>query len=105
MQIKNAYAVNIDFDGDIYSSTVGFKVFAGEEAYDEVKELVRIALKDINDHENKIWGLNAYAYVHETDRPITEILNDDDLLDAFIVNGGAHFGNWDIEIMHTEDDM
>ena len=104
MRIRNAYVVYIDFDGDIYSSTVGFKVFVGEEAYDEVKELVRIALKDINDYENKIWEHDAYAYVHEAARPIPEILNDDDLLDAFIVNCGAYFGNWSIEIMHTEDE-
>ena len=57
MQIKNAYAVNIDFDGDIYSSTVGFKVFAGEEAYDEVDdkliEVMRKSIANIRDFHEK----------------------------------------------------
>lgn len=41
MRIRNAYIVYIDFDGDIYSEVEGYYIFAGEDAINEVKKLVR----------------------------------------------------------------
>lgn len=53
MQIKNAYAVTVDFDGDIRSDASGFWIFAGEDARKEVRGLVRQALADMNSHERE----------------------------------------------------
>lgn len=98
MQIKNAYAVTVDFDGDIRSDASGFWIFAGEDARKEVRELVTIALIDLNLHEMEKGRTPIELY----GRSVGEIITDDDLLDRFIDRGGATFGNWEITIQYTE---
>lgn len=91
MQIKNAYAVTVDFDGDIKSDTSGFRIFAGEDARKEVRELVRQALADMHLH-NKEKGRASMDDAAVSDR----------YLDEFIDVGGDYFGNWEITIQYTE---
>lgn len=104
MEIKNAYAVDIDFDGDIKSETIGFRVFAGEGAEDEVRALVAQALKGMNEHSLKRHGYNSSIvdFFGKTIE-IPEVLKDDQILDDFIEQGGGQFGNWDINIYRTEE--
>ena len=102
MEIKNAYAVDVDFDGDIRSETAGFHVFAGEGAEEEVRALVVQALKDMNEHSLKRHGYDSYI-IDFFGRAIgiPEVLKDDQILDDFIEGGGESFGNWDISIYRT----
>lgn len=102
MEIKNAYAVDIDFDGDIRSETTGFRVFAGEGAKEEVRALVVQALKDMNDHSLKRRGCDLYIIgFFGREIGIPKVLEDDQILDNFIEQGGGSFGNWDISIYQT----
>jgi len=92
MQIKNAYAVTVDFDGDIRSDASGFWIFAGEDARKEVRELVRQALADMNSHERE-----------KGRAPMDDAEVSDRYLDEFIDVGGDYFGNWEITIQCTEE--
>lgn len=92
MQIKNAYAVTVDFDGDIRSDASGFWIFAGEDARKEVRGLVRQALADMNSHERE-----------KGRAPIDDAVVSDRYLDGFIDSGGDYFGNWEITIQCTEE--
>ena len=104
MEIKNAYAVNINFDGDIRSETTGFHVFAGEGAEGEVRALVIQALKDMNEHSIKRYGYDMYIIdFFGKEIEISEALNDNQILDDFIDSGGESFGNWDINIYKTDE--
>ena len=98
MEIKDAYIVNIDFDGDIASKHSGEWLILTE--LDEVKEVVREALHDLMQHELSN-GIEAGAYVGEIWCTISEILNDDTLLEKFIEYGGLMDGNWEISIAKT----
>ncbi len=100
MKIKNAWIVKVDFDGDIASKASGLHVFAGEDAYGEVREIVRIALIDLNNH-TKDYTTNTVD-VGEYDVPITEVIADNQILDEFIEYGGFMGGNWEIAIYNTE---
>jgi hypothetical protein len=92
MQIKNAYAVTVDFDGDIKSDASGFRIFAGEDARKEVRGLVRQALADMNSHERE-----------KGRAPMDDAEVSDRYLDEFIDVGGDYFGNWEITIQCTEE--
>jgi len=50
MEIKNAFAIEVDFDGDIYSEAEGFHVFAGDNAREETREILKTALYDMGEH-------------------------------------------------------
>lgn len=98
MQIKNAYAVTVDFDGDIRSDASGFWIFAGEDARKEVRGLVRQALTDMYVHEKQRGRMPTEWY----STPINDIAADNSRLDMFIDYGGSSFGNWEITIQYTE---
>ena len=95
MEIKNAYIVNIDFDGDISNKYSGEWLIFTE--LDEVKEVIREALNDLMQHELNN-GIEAGVRVGGIWCPISKILNDDTLLEAFIEYGGIIDGNWKILI-------
>lgn len=88
MRITDAYIVTIDFDGDIASDVIGTYIFTTLE---ETKEVVKQALIDLynkrNDEECEIMGYELN---------IQTVINNDILLEAFIDDGGSHFGNWKI---------
>jgi len=97
MRIRNAYVVYIDFDGDIYSEVEGYYIFAGEDAINEVKELVRQALKDLYNHLIKK-GWSTDCDIDGCSVSLKDVINNDEVLDAYIEWGDGHFGNWTIEI-------
>lgn len=103
MKIKNAFAIEVDFDGDIYSEAEGFHVFAGDNARKEVREILQVALHDMGKHmAKKGWkpvvtiGIKEYA--------ISIVLASVDLLDEIICNGGLSDSNWEINIRRTEEE-
>lgn len=101
MEIKNAYIVNIDFDGDIASKHSGeWLIFT---KLDEVKEVIREALNDLMQHELNN-GIRAGVYVGEIWYSISEILNDDTVLEEFIECGGIMDGNWEISIAKSREE-
>ena len=97
MRIRNAYVVHIDFDSDISSSVEGYYVFAGEEAFNEVKKLVRQALKDMNTH---VWkrGRSMSCDIDDCSVPVEDVIDNDEILAAYIEWGNSCFGNWTIEV-------
>ena len=97
MRIRNAYVVYIDFDDDIYSEAEGHYVFAGENAYSEAKEIVRQALKDLYNHLIKK-GWSTDCDIDGCSVSLKDVINNDEVLDAYIEWGDGHFGNWTIEI-------
>jgi hypothetical protein len=102
MEIKNAFAIEVDFDGDIRSEATGFHVFAGDDALQETREILKTALRDLSKRmTEKCWdpivAVGAYDY------PIAQILESDNLLDNIIYNGGCSHGNWEINIRCTEE--
>ena len=97
MRIRNAYIVYVDFDGDIHSEVEGHYVFAGEDAYNEAKEIVRQALKDLYNHLIKK-GWSTDCDIDGYSVTLKDIINIDEILDAYIECGDGNFGNWTIEI-------
>ena len=95
MEVKDGYAVFIDFDGDIYSTATGFKIFVGKNARDEVKKLLKTALHDLIEHEIIKYG-RSYNELE-----VSKLVKNDNLLDKFINNNGQQFGNWRIEVYYT----
>ena len=100
MELKDAYAVYINFDDDIRSDAEGFRIFAGEKAREEVRELVRTALKDMARHEKERRGIDINVWIESAwgDVKVEDVINNDKYLDDFIYCGGSSFGNWDIEV-------
>ena len=90
MRITDAYIVTVDFDGDIASDVVGTYIFTTLE---ETKEIVKQALIDLynkrNDEKCEIMGYMV---------AIKDVIDIDNVLEAFIEDGGSHFGNWEIII-------
>jgi len=101
MQIKNAYIVNIDFDGDITSkySCGAWLIFTELK---EVKMVVAEALTDLMNHQ-KERGRTAILEVDEYDFPIADVLAKDHLLEVYIKQGGSRMGNWKISIYKSEE--
>lgn len=102
MIIKDAYVVKVDFDGDIYSQASGIHVFVGNDAHEEVREIVRIALTDLYNHIKDRYTTNTID-VGEYEVPITEVISNNDILDEFIEYGGFMGGNWELSIERTSD--
>lgn len=97
MRIRNAYVVFVDFDGDIRSKVEGHYVFAGDDAYSEAREIVRQALKDLYNHLiKKGWSTDCGIDGHSIS--LKDVINTDEVLDAYIEWGDSHFGNWTIEV-------
>ena len=46
MRIRNAYVVNIDFDGDIYSDVAGSYIFTTEEEENKAMEKMSVLQKE-----------------------------------------------------------
>lgn len=93
MRIRNAYVVYIDFDGDIYSEVEGYYIFAGEDAIDEVKKLVRQAFIDLFSKKSYMYcDIDGYSI------SIKDVINNDELLECYIEHGNSCFGNWTIEV-------
>lgn len=102
MEIKNAFAIEVDFDGDIRSKAAGFHIFADDNALQETREILKTALRDLSKRMmKKCW--DPVATVGAYDYPIAQILESDKLLDSIIYNGGFSRGNWEINIHCTEE--
>ena len=102
MKIKNAFAIEVDFDGDIYSKAAGFHIFAGDNAREETRGILKTALHDMGEHmSKKCW--EPIVTVGITDYSVSEILASVSLLDEIICNGGLSNGNWEINIRCTEE--
>ena len=98
-QIKNAYIVYINFDGDIKSKYCWgtWLVFTELE---EVKSVIAEALTDLMRHQ-KEKGRDETIEVGEYYVPIIDVLKSDTLLDEYIDYGGSDMGNWEISIFKT----
>ena len=92
MKIKNAFAIEVDFDGDIYSKAEGFHIFAGDNAHEEVREVLKTALYDMGEHMTK-QGWELAVTVGITNYSVSEILASVNLLDEIIYNGVVNNGN------------
>lgn len=102
MEIKNAFAIEVDFDGDIRSEAAGFHVFAGDDAREETREILKIALHDMGKRMmEKYWDPVVTVGIY--DYPIAQILESNELLDSIICNDGLSNGNWEINIRRTEE--
>ena len=102
-QIKNAYIVYINFDGDIKSKYCWgtWLVFTELE---EVKSVIAEALNDLMRHE-KEKGKAAMIDIGEYyDIPIADVLKSNRLIEDYIDYGGSDLGNWEINIHKTQDD-
>lgn len=102
MKIKNAIVIDIDFDGDIRSEAVGFHIFAGNNAHEETREILKIALHDMGEHMTKK-GWEPVITIDIIDYPVSKVLTSVNLLDEIIYNGGLSNGNWEINIYCTEE--
>ena len=102
MEIKNTFAIEVDFDGDIRSEAAGFHVFAGDDAREETRETLKVALHDMGEHMAKK-GWEPIVTVDITDYSVSEVLASVSLLDEIICNGGLSNGNWEINIRCTEE--
>jgi len=101
MEIKNAYIVNIDFDGDIKSKYCCGKRLVFTEL-DEVKTVIAEALTDLMCHEKEI-GRTATIEVDDGYYvPISDVLANNQLLERYIDVGGSYMGNWEISINKSE---
>ena len=98
MRLKDAYYVNIDFDGDIPSEVVGEYIFTTLEA---VKPIVHKALGDMLAHlqsrGRKIPEVDIKGYYVS----IHNVIREDDILKSFIEEGEGGFGNWSINCRHV----
>ena len=102
MEIKNAFAIEVDFDGDIRSKAAGFHIFIGDDARQETREMLKTALYDMGKRmTEKCWDPVVMVGIY--DYPIAQILESNELLDEIICNGGLSNGNWEINIRHTEE--
>ena len=102
MKIKNAFAIEVDFDGDIRSEAAGFHIFAGDNALQETREILKIALRDLSKRmTEKCWDPVVTVGIY--DYPIAQILESDNLLNNIIYNDGCSHGNWEINIRCTEE--
>lgn len=112
---KIAYAVDVNFDGDIASSANGFHILTGEDALSKTRKLVKTALVDMFAKcKEKGWDTGCYlddAWIPLTALvsddawiPLAALVSDDELLDAFIKCGGDEFGNWSISIQSAEEE-
>lgn len=98
-----AYAVDINFDGDIACTANGFHILTGEDALSKTRKLVKTALEDmLRKYKEKGW--NTEFWLGETLTPLEDIVSDDKLLDEFIEEGGGCFGNWDITVQEAEEE-
>ena len=98
-QIKNAYIVYIDFDGDIKSKYSWGKWFVFTELK-EVKSIIVEALTDLMHHQEER-DRSATIEVGEYSIPIADVLESDTLLEEYIDSGGSDMGNWEISIHKT----
>jgi len=103
MQIKNAYIVCIDFDGDIINSKYSWGCWLIFTELEDVKKVVTEALTDLMRHQKEM-GIDATVPVGYRDVPITDILAKERLLKLYIKHGGGSpSGNWKISIRKTGD--
>jgi hypothetical protein len=102
MEIKNAFAIEVDFDGDIRSEAAGFHIFAGDDARQETRETLKTALYDMGKRMAQK-GWEAVVTIGITDYLVSKVLESNELLDEIICNGGFSHGNWEINIRCTEE--
>lgn len=102
MEIKNAFAIEVDFDGDIRSKAAGFHIFAGDNARKETREMLKTALHDMGEHMAKK-GWEPVVTIGITEYAISKVLTSVDLLDEIIYDAGINNGNWEINIRCTEE--
>ena len=96
MRIRNAYVVNIDFDGDIYSDVAGSYIFTTEE---EVESVIKQALIDLKNGMIKRYNdYNAKVDIDGFLIDLDDVIQNEAILYAFIECGGDSFGNWSIYI-------
>ena len=102
MKIKNAFVIEVDFDGDIYSEAEGFHVFAGDNMLQETREVLKTALHDMSEHiAEKGWEPTVTIGI--SDYPVMQVLTNTDLLDEIIYSGGFAQGNWEVNIKYAEE--
>ena len=98
-QIKRAYIVYVDFDGDIKSKHSGkWLVFT---QLDDVKPVIREALTDLMQHEKERGRAATIDIGEYLNVPIANVLRFDNLLEDYIDFGGNTMGNWEITIIKT----
>lgn len=102
MKVKNAFAIEVDFDGDIYSEAEGFHVFAGDNMLQETREVFKTALRDMSERMAKK-GWEPTVTIGISDYPVAQVLADANLLDEIIYSGGFTRGNWEVNIRHAEE--
>lgn len=100
MEIKNAYIVNIDFDGDICESKYCWGVWRVFTALEEVKTVISEALTDLMRHQKK-WGRDETISIGHKDVPIADVLANSRKLEKFIKQGGCKIRSWKIKILMT----
>ena len=93
MRITNGYIVDITYDGMHESRLTTTHVFTGDEALEEVKNVVKEVLAENNELKEH-WCSIDDKYV-----PISEILANNELLEEFINWGGTDVGRLDITIL------
>lgn len=98
-QIKNAYIVYINFDGDIASKYSYGKWLVFTEL-EEVKFVIAKALTDLMHHQEER-DRTTTIEVGEYYVPIVDVLKSDTLLEEYIDYGGSDMGNWEISIHKT----
>lgn len=102
MKLKNAFAIEVDFDGDIRSEAAGFHIFAGDNAREETREILKMALYDMGERMAQK-GWEAVVTIGIADYSVSKVLTSVNLLDEIICNGGLSHGNWEINIRCTEE--
>ena len=99
MILKDAVIVTVDFDGDIPFSRTGTTIFYGDGKDEECRDLVAAALGTMNDFYKKKYGKDVTArYGLNVFTSLLEIITNNELLDAFIEQGGDIFGNWEVTV-------
>lgn len=99
-QIKRAYIVYIDFDGDIKSkySHGQWLVFTELE---EVKAVIEEVLSDLMRHEKEKGRAATIDVGEHYDIPIDDVMKNNQMFEDYIDYGGIEMGNWEISIYKT----
>lgn len=91
MRITNGYVIDVTCDGMHDESRFAItQVFIGDEALEEVKDIIREVLDDWKGH----WCDFDDKYV-----PVNEVLKNNDLLEMLIDWGGVDIGGYEITIL------
>lgn len=98
---KSCYIVHIDFDGDI-KSKFSWGTWSVYTDYEDVKRVIIEALTDLMRHQHSHDRDAVITINDEVDVAIEDVIAEENLLYAYIHNGGCQMGNWEISIHEAE---